>query len=49
MKKAEEEEEVAIEIERMLRSGSLYESSREIRNGTYTMIYVKAGEAAPDE
>ena len=37
--------EVEREISRMLRSGALYESAREIRNGNFTMIYVTTGEA----
>jgi hypothetical protein len=36
------EQEVMREVGRMLRSGALYECCREIRNGTFTMIYVKA-------
>ena len=40
------EHEVKREIGRMLKAGSLYESCREIRDGTYTMIYVKAEEVA---
>ena len=39
------EQEVTQEIQRMLRSGTLYESCREIRDDVFTMIYVMAGEA----
>ena len=41
--------EVETEIDKMLKSGTLYESCREIRDGTFTMQYVKTEEAAPDE
>ena len=40
------EQEVAAGIDHLLRSGTLYESCREIRDGTYTMIYVKAEDVA---
>lgn len=40
------EQEVAAGIDHLLRSGALYECCREIRDGIYTMIYVKAEEVA---
>jgi hypothetical protein len=40
------EQEVAAGIDNLLRSGALYECCREIRDGIYTMIYVKAEEVA---
>lgn len=35
--------EVEREIDRMLQFGTLYESCREIRDGVFTMIYVRNG------